>query len=472
MCLTLKAAISRCMGRLWRDRNFVRLTRNGTTLLGSNTLASVLELAQVVVLTRLLVPARYGELSLVLAAVNLVNQFLDVRVREMTVKFGAEFFSKGDHRLAALLKLSYLIDVVIGVLSFLVVTAIAPWVANHILHKPELTSLIELYSLTLIVATLKGTNNSILLVLDKFRWISSYGVAMPAIELVLVGAAAFFFGQVHAVLLALVFMELVRLGVSTVLATKALVAHYRLRDILLARLSLLKALRPEITRMLIHTNFMAYFRMVNTKVDVMILGAFRPSAEVALYKLARALATVVVRFSDPFFSAILPDLSRLYADGRINEYKALLKRCMGSMSLIMFCSAMAVTLFSNFAVNIVSGKAYSDAGPLLAVGIWGFAIGGAFFWTWPAAVSIGRADFGTKVGVVVVAVQLSLALTLVPRYGAMGNIIALVAAYVVGQPLLALLVSREVSRKVDLRNVNLPSNTAGLEPVVSISRDN
>jgi O-antigen/teichoic acid export membrane protein len=99
-------------------------------------------------------------------------------------------------------------------------------------------------------------------------------------------------------------------------------------------------------------------------------------------------------------------------------------------------------------VTLVSGKAYTAAGPLLAVGIWGFALGGTFFWTWPAAVSIGRADFGTKVGLVIVMVQLSLAFVLVPRFGAMGNMIALVATYVAGQPLLAIWVLRELDKPV------------------------
>jgi O-antigen/teichoic acid export membrane protein len=186
---------------------------------------------------------------------------------------------------------------------------------------------------------------------------------------------------------------------------------------------------------------------VNTKVDLLLLGAFRPSAEVAVYKLARALASLIVRFSDPFFAAILPDLSRLYSSGRREEYLALIKRSMATMGPLMFCAALGGTLVANFVPTITSGKAYIAAGPLFAFGIWGFAIGGAFFWTWPAAVSIGRADLGTKVGFIVVTVQLALAVLLVPRYGALGNMAALVATYVVGQPLLAWLVLRALKTK-------------------------
>jgi O-antigen/teichoic acid export membrane protein len=186
--------------------------------------------------------------------------------------------------------------------------------------------------------------------------------------------------------------------------------------------------------------------MVNTKVDLMILGVFRPSVEVAAYKLARALANVVVRFSDPFFSAIFADFSRLYTEGGTDACRALIKRCTAAIARLMLCLAIPITLFANVVPTLISGKAYADAGPLLAIGIWGFAIGAVFFWTWPAAVGIGRPDFGTKTGIFVIAVQLSLALFLVQRYGALGNMLSLVAAYVVGQPVLAFLVLREFKK--------------------------
>lgn len=460
----MMAIAARLIGRFRKDGNFTRLARNGTTLLGSNTIASVLDFAQVAVLTRLLLPTRYGDLSLVIAAVSLVNQFLDVRVREMTIRFGSQFFSDANRsRFPALLKLSYLVDALIGVVSFLAVFLGAPWIANRILHNVALSPPIRLYAFTLVFGTLKGTNNSILFIADKFRWISIYGVAMSAIELSLVGTAAILFKDVQAILVCLVCMELVRLVVSTTLAAAAVAEHCRLRDILFGRLSELKSFRPEITRLLIHTNFMAYFRMVNTKADLMILGAFRPSAEVALYKLARALATVIVRFSDPFFSAIFPDLSRLHNAGRTNEYKALIKRSVATMGALMFAAALIVTVFANFVPRLISGKEYAAAGPLLAVGVWGAAIGGACFWTWPAAVSIGRADFGSKVGMLVVPVQLLVAILTVPKYGAMGNMVALIASYLVGQPLLAFWIFRELNKPGNKRSA-LPATVSAIPP--------
>src|SRR5262249_2239582 len=143
-----------------------------------------------------------------------------------------EFAANKDHRrLASLLKLSYLIDVLIGIVSFAVVASLAQWLAGRILHKPEITSLVQLYSMTLLIATLKGTNNSVLLISGKFKWMSAYGASMPALELVLVAAAALVYNQLYAVVLALVLMEVIRLVVSSLLAVRALHPRYSPLDL-------------------------------------------------------------------------------------------------------------------------------------------------------------------------------------------------------------------------------------------------
>lgn len=435
------------------DRHFVRLWRNGVALLGSSTTVTLIEFAQIVVLTRLLLPERYGVLVLVMTYVGMINQFLDVRVRETAVRFGTEFTTAGDlPRLAALLKMSYLVDVAIAFLSFAAVFVTAAWGSRIFLHAQDLAPLVQIYGLTVLAGCLKGTSNSILVIRDRFKWVSIYGVAMALCECASVTAAVLLGFGVKGVLITLIITEVLRCLVSTILASRAMAGLIPLHLVARAPLSALSGRGWEIGRLMFHSNFMGYFRMINTKVDFLILGAFRPAGEVGLYKLARSLATVIGRISDPFFGAILPDLSRLWVAGDEKAYKTLILRSSLVIGSAMAFAALFVSLFSTFIVQMTSGSAFAGAAPLLGISVWSFAIGGAFFWTWPAAVSIGRADLGTKVGLLVVTVQLLLAFFLVPQYGAMGNAIALLACYAVGQPLLAFLVFRDVTRKAQLRN--------------------
>ena len=121
------------------DPHFMRLLKNGMSLLSASTIVSLLQFAQVVVLTRYLLPAGYGAFTLVVVYVALINQFIDVRVREMTVKYGAEFSElKENAKTGAVIRLSYLVDAATGVLAFVIVFFSASWASDHMLHDSTL----------------------------------------------------------------------------------------------------------------------------------------------------------------------------------------------------------------------------------------------------------------------------------------------------------------------------------------------
>jgi O-antigen/teichoic acid export membrane protein len=432
----------------WRqDRNFTRLLRNGASLFTSNTFVTVLQFVQVVILTRFLLPEGYGVFVLVTSFVMLVNQFFDVRVSETTIKFGAEYLVRGDElRAAAIIKLSYLVDLSTGVLAFVVVLVSGPWAAANILHDGSLAPLIALYALTLLISTADNTNSAVLRLFDRFQWMAVYSVVMGVFELAAVAVAIALGGGVREILVAL----LVKDGLSAVtnwaLAAAALRGRMGLRAVLVAPRRALAGRYRELSVFLFHTNFMAYFRMVNTRVDVLLLGYFRPPAEVGLYKLARQIAALIGRLSDPFFSAILPDLSRLWAERRAADYRRLVGQSSLLMAAVLVPAGIVISLVPGIPINLVAGPNYGDAAPLLVVCAWGFVLAGIFFWIWPAALSMQRPDYGTTIGLFATAAQLLVALLLVPAWGALGNCLALLASYAIGQPLLAWLILRALAR--------------------------
>ena len=70
--------------------------------------------------------------------------------------------------------------------------------------------------------------------------------------------------------------------------------------------------------------------------------------------------------------------------------------------------------------------------------------------------SVGRTDLGTRIGLVLAITQITVSLILTPRFGAMGNAIALLSIYVFGQPALAYFVIKEISRSPGC-NVTIPT---------------
>jgi O-antigen/teichoic acid export membrane protein len=433
-----RAACGRLLSQWRDDSNLRRLAKNGLTILSSSTAQTVLRLVQVLVLARLLLPEGFGLLSLVTAY---------VRVAEATTKFGAEYYSKGDNcSFVALAKLSYLVDFGTGLLAFLVVLVSSPWASRLMAGAKGFEELICLYAVTLLFSTVDHTNFSILRVLDRFGTIGVYGAIMALLELVAVVTGALIGRSVAAVLVALIIKDALSGAVGAFIALRSL-ARLGAHKNAASRMWALRARFKEFARFAFHTNLIAYFRMINTKLDVIVLGAFCLPAEVGIYKVARQVAAAVARFSDPFVSALLPDLSRLLTLRRFSEYRKLIRRSSAVVAAVLVPLGLVIMFARDFLVRFVAGSAFSSAAPLVAVAVWGFVLAGSLFWTWPAALSLDRPEYGTRVGLAAAIAQIGISLLLVPSFGAMGSILALVATYVLGQPLLAWLVFRAIRRR-------------------------
>src|SRR5262245_30218266 len=111
----------------WRVR---RLLQNATWLIGGNALASGLGFAQAVVLGQALGVEGYGLLAVVIALVSTVNQVVDIRMWETVTKFVGDDHERGEHgRARAMVKFAYLVDAGTGILAFVLVVLLAPFLA-------------------------------------------------------------------------------------------------------------------------------------------------------------------------------------------------------------------------------------------------------------------------------------------------------------------------------------------------------
>lgn len=426
--------------------HFARLVRNGLSLFTGNSVVIGLQFAQVLVLTRALLPEGYGTYILVMTYVLLVNQFFDVRATEMTVKFGSEYLALNDHqRLSAVIKLSYGINFLTGLFAFFLVMISAPWAAQTILHNSALAPLISLYALTLLISTGDSTSSAILRVTDRFKWMSLYAGGMAVLEFGAIVLAIGMGAGLRGILLALIAKDLISSVVNISLALVAIRQHIPGRALWQAPVSSLHSRYRELASFLFHTNVMAYVRMINTKIDVLILGFFRPPEEVGIYKLARQVAGLTAQIIDPLYTAVLPDLARLWAQKRFGEYRHLLYQISLTMSLLLGSVGAGLIVFQEPIIRLIAGEAYLAAAVPLIICSWGFIIGGIFLWAWPAALSLQHPEYGTAVGLLGVVGQITLALLLVPTYGSVGNAVSLLATSI-APPLLAWLVLRKLGQ--------------------------
>ncbi len=162
-------------------------------------------------------------------------------------------------------------------------------------------------------------------------------------------------------------------------------------------------------------------------VDVFILAAFRSNADVGVYSLAYQVFTFVVQLGSLWAVAALPEHARSAAAGGSLAAQLPMRRILPAAAIwsaIVAATAVGSAIVLPYAFGADFDAAYTPLMVLLA----GSGIGAAgYFLVLPALIASGHARLIAKVSVVAVAINLSLDLALVPGLGVLGPAIATVA---------------------------------------------
>jgi len=172
----------------------------------------------------------------------------------------------------------------------------------------------------------------------------------------------------------------------------------------------------------------AFVTMVYLRIDQVMLGTMATSEEVGIYAAAVRLSESSGFISMAICSSMLPVLAKA---GTIDDeaFKAQLQRLYNLMALVAYSIAIPTTFLSGWLVHTLYGPAYSKAGPLLAVLVWCslFTNLGAARTIYMISKNWTRANFLCLLSGGVINIALNY--FLIPKYGAMGAVIASMASY-------------------------------------------
>lgn len=416
-------------------RLFRRLRESETGRLGGDTLyagvwqgaISVADLAQIALITHALGLADYGRLALAIGFVTLVGQFFDVRVGAAATTFGAQRLEHSPRDAAGVFQFSYLIDLATGVLGFVVVASLAPFVGPGLVGEHG-TLLLLLYAVSLLVGTVDESSITVLRLLDRFRLVAGYTVALEATRITFVVLALALFDSLIGVMVALVAYK--ALG-SIVNLVAAVAAFKKARGESLLRPAL-DAARPDrrpMLRMILHTNVVSYARLAQTQLPTVVIGAMSGVTQVGLYKLGTAVGSIVGRLADPAYVALLPRISRLWAAGRHGDVRRLVGNAT-RISVPSMAIALAVVLLlgSSILELVGGGEEAADATGVLVLAATAQAVNGALFWNIGVLFVTGNSQAVSRIALGGMVVQVALLFPLVDANGAQGAAVALLVS--------------------------------------------
>lgn len=399
------------MGGLAKDTGFVGVWQASI---------AAAALAQIVLITHAFGISEYGRFALVVAFVELIGGFFNLRVDYAAITFGARWLVRDKRGAAGVFQYSFAIDMVTTCAGVLLLTLLA-FTAGRQVAGGDSTDLILVYAFALIGPVLSRASFVILRLLDRFALIATYQWALELGRVALIFLSIQLFDGLLAVMIAFVVGTLVAGAVNIGVAMRV---FRRVHGLRLTRRHLGALDRTERRAMLkttFHTLVIAYSRTVQSQGPTVLLGALAGTTQTGLYKVGMAASATIGKLIQPASNALLPRLSRLWAARRLPELRTLVFRASVISAAAMGVAFALLVIFQDPILRLLGGgRAGEAAGTVLLLGAAVQALYGLVFWHSTLLYAAGRTGPMSVVGVAAAVVQFLGLLALVPALGATG----------------------------------------------------
>lgn len=379
--------------------------------LASNAAGFLLSL----VLTRVIDLADFGLAAIAVAVVTAVALFLDLRIEEAIIRFATEYRVQGElGRAWQVFRVGIGIDIALGVATFGLICLAAPVIAL-LYPEPEIVSrLIRIYALVPLFSTADGSISAVLVTFRRFDRVAVWQIGYSVFYLIWPPLLAYRLG-VEGVLWGYWLARLMATG---------LLAAFSLWEIRL-RFAGVKAasIRDRFWEMVVfcfHTSFSSAFKSVVGYVDVLILGALRPSQEVSYYKIGMSSARLLTLLVSPLKTVLLPVLSKLWAQHDKLQFARILRKFTLYAFGLSLPGTLLFFLLADWLVVLFYPQEYLPAATVIRIAIWGILLANIGAWARPAILSMGKPQLLTCLIGSAMILRLVGNLVLVPLWGYVG----------------------------------------------------
>jgi O-antigen/teichoic acid export membrane protein len=441
--------------RIRGDELLGRVVRNSTHLFGSNAAGLVLSVVQGILAARMLGPAGYGLVGIVMSYASTVNGMLSFRMGELVVRYGGEYLEKGDkQRAAALIKVSAVAEMAVSLLAFLTVSLTAGLAARWVAKTPGIEWMFVLYGMGLLCNFNAETATGVLQITNKIKSRGNINFIQAVFS---------------AALIIVIFVWNERVGVDAGVAVLAVLAAYLLGKAILG-LGLFVAAWSEVGRLLgsgwqkvdvstlpslrelfgfaLSSNLSATAILVFRESEVLWVGLFLNSEAAGLYKVAYTIVGLLSVPADPLILSVYPEANRLVVQKAWRRLKDFLRKITALSFLYNMVIALGLVVLGRWVLAIF-GEQYTVAYPAMMALLAGLVFNYTLFWNRPLLLSFGLQSFALGAILVAGAVKVALAIPLVPRYGYVMEAALLSCYYVISVGLIVWRGLRELDHRAD-----------------------
>lgn len=404
------------LSKFKNDPLFAKVMRSSGSLFSNNTISMGLSVVQSIMATRLLGPAGYGLIGLVMAFPATINSIFSFRMNEVIVRYGGDYLNKQEkEKAAALLKAAGLTEAAVSLLAFLVVLFTASLAETYSAKTPGTAWMFTVFAIGLLANFNTETSTGILQITGRIRLLGVINLIQSIFTLLIITCAFFLNGTLVTVLIAyLVGKTILGLGmffVAQVQIHKALGSGWWRQSF-----SALDSWR-EIFRFSISSNVSATIIKIFRESEVLWVAFFLDTTAVGYYRVAYNLVYFLALPSDPLIHVTFPEISRLVTEKAWGKIKNFLKKITTLSLAYNILLGAAYIFLGRWIILIFSGEKFVNAYPALVALTIGLVFNYILFWNRPLLLALGLPEFPIYTTLVSGFIKLTLSFWLVPTYG-------------------------------------------------------
>ena len=411
-----------------QDKLLGKVVRNSLHLFSSNSLSLVLSVVQGILAARLLGPAGYGLVAIIMGYASTVNGLFSFRMSEMIVRYGGEYLERDERDLtAALVKVASLTEAIISIFAFLILVLTAGLATRFIAKTPEVEIYFIVYALGLLANFNIETSTGILQITNKIKLQGVINLIQTIITASVITAAYLMEGSLAIVLGAYLLGKII-LGLGMFIIAQIHLRRAIQRSWWNASVKSLPAFK-EMAKFSISSNLSASAILVFRESEILWVGFFLSSEAAGFYKVAYAIVRLLSVPANPLILTVYPELNRLIVQKTWPRLRDFLRKItvlsFGYNSFL----ALGLLFFGKWVLQIY-GEEYIVAYPAMVALLIGFVFNYTLFWNRPLLLSLGLPVFPLKAITVAGLTKIALTFSLVPRFGYVAQAVLLSCYYI------------------------------------------
>jgi O-antigen/teichoic acid export membrane protein len=404
------------LSKFKNDPLFSKVLRSSGALFSNNTIALGLSVLQGVMATRLLGPAGFGLIGVVMAFASTINSIFSFRMSEIVVRYGGEYLNKGEkEKASALMKTAALTEALVSLLAFFVVMLTANLAEMYFAKTANTAWMFTVYAVGLLANFNTETSTGILQITDKIKLQGVINLIQSILSTLVIAGAFFFNGSIAIVLIAyLIGKSVIGLGLfvaAQIQLRKALGAGWQR-----ASFSALTSAR-EIVRFAISSNISATIIKLFRESELIWVGFFLDTTAVGYYRVAFTITHFLAIPADPLIATTFPEINRLAVEKAWGRLKSFLRKITAFSFAYNITLGLGLIVFGRWVILIYSGAEYINAYPALVALTIGLTFNYILFWNRPLLLALGLPEFPVYVTLLAGVIKLALSFWLVPQYG-------------------------------------------------------